>query len=251
MLTPWCSNACSRRSHASFARASISACGTVTLAAAAAASRTASRNSRSTACWSASSSRVRRSSRSSSSVSSPAASSAKSSLSSGSTFSRTSVTETVEDGVLRRELGVRVIVGEADLDPALVAGARAEESLVEAWKQASCAQLDELRARLAPLDRHARDLAAVVDDEVVAGRARRARPVRAGRAARGPCRAGRRSARRSTAGSRRAASTPRHSASVARRPHADLEAERVGLALTRQLAELRATGRRRGRSGSS
>src|SRR6185503_1844018 len=77
----------------------------------------------------------------------------------------------LELGVAALELVSAVVVGERDLDGALVAGLGAGQLLLEAGHEPAGAELDELVARLAALEREAVDRAAVVhDDEVVLAR---------------------------------------------------------------------------------
>ena len=97
------------------------------------------------------------SSRSSSSVSKPAASSAKSSSSSGSTFSLTSVTVTSKRASRPASSSAAVLVGEASLERALLARGGADQPLLEAGDQAPGAELEELVAALAALERLAVD----------------------------------------------------------------------------------------------
>ena len=106
--------------------------------------------------------------RSSSSESKPPASTAKSSSSSGRRFSLTSFTSTRERGVLAGELLGRVVVREGQLDGALLARRGALELVLEAGDQAPRAELHDLAAALAALERLAVDRADVVHDHEVA-----------------------------------------------------------------------------------
>ena len=108
------------------------------------------------------------SARSSSSVSNSEASAAKSSSSSGRTFSRTSLTSTVEDRVLAGELLGLVVVGEGDLDLALLAGFGAGQLLLEALDQAAAAELEQVVGGGAALERLAVEQALEVDQQRVA-----------------------------------------------------------------------------------
>ena len=73
-----------------------------------------------------------------------------------------------EGGVLAGEVLGRVVVGERDLDLALVAGGDAVELLLEARDQPARAELDQVAARLAALERLAVDRSGEVDHHEVA-----------------------------------------------------------------------------------
>ena len=70
--------------------------------------------------------------------------------------------------VLAGEVLGAVLLGEGDLDLALVAGAGAGEAFLEALDEASRAELDELVAALAALEELAVDRALVVHQDEVA-----------------------------------------------------------------------------------
>ena len=97
------------------------------------------------------------SSRSSSSVSKPA-SAAKSSSSSGQLLGLDLLDGDRELGLLAGEVLGAVVLGELDLDRALVAGGSALELLLEAGHEAAGAELDHLVAALAAAERHAVEL---------------------------------------------------------------------------------------------
>ena len=177
------------------------------------------------------------SSRSSASVSKPAASAANSSSSSGRRLALTSLTVTSNTAVLPPRPR-RVFLGERDLDVALVAGGGADQLLLESRDKPARAELDQLVAALAALERLAVDRADVVDDDVVAGLRRAARRSRASRAGRAGRRSPGRSARRRRAGSRRPTSRPLYWPSFARRADADLDRELERLALAGEVADV-------------
>ena len=109
------------------------------------------------------------SSRSSSSVSKPA-SAARSSSSSGRSLALISLTVTANSASRPGQLLGAVVVGEGDLDRALVAGARALELVLEAGHEAAGAELDHLVAALAAGERLAVERAEEVHHhEVAAG----------------------------------------------------------------------------------
>ena len=74
----------------------------------------------------------------------------------------------VEGRGLAGQLLGAVLVGEGDLDQALVAGPGADELLLEAGDQPARAELEQLVAALAAVERHAVELAEVVHHDVVA-----------------------------------------------------------------------------------
>ena len=101
-----------------------------------------------------------------------------------------------EAGRLPASVLAPVVLGERDLDGALSPAPAPDELLLEAGDQAARAELEQLVAALAALERLAVDRADVVDHHVVAARPRGARPSRAWRSARAAARAPRRPARR-------------------------------------------------------
>src|SRR5207302_918923 len=68
---------------------------------------------------------------------------------------------------LPAEVAALVVLGEGDLDLALLAGARADQLLLEAGNQPARAELEQLIAALSALEWLAVDLADVVDHDVV------------------------------------------------------------------------------------
>ena len=149
------------------------------------------------------------------------------------TFSRTSLTSTVEDGVFAGQVLGLVVVGEGDLDLALLAGLGAGELLLEALDQPAGAELEQVvggRAALegAAVDRAPRSRSAA---------RRRRRPARSTGSSRAkPSRI--RSTSRSTmssgtSGSARPTSRPLYSPSsaVGRTPTSNLKLERLALRL--------------------
>ena len=108
------------------------------------------------------------SSRSSASVSKPAASEAKSSSSSGRRLALTSLTVTSKVAGLPASCSAPYSSGKVTSTSALVAGLGADELLLEAGDQTAGAELEQLIAALAALERHAVELAEVVHHDVVA-----------------------------------------------------------------------------------
>ena len=108
------------------------------------------------------------SARSSSSVSNSEASEAKSSSSSGRTFSRTSLTLTVEDRVFAGQLLGLVVVGEGDLDLALLAGLGAGRAAPRSPRSAAAAELQQVVGGRAALEGLAVEQALEVDQQRVA-----------------------------------------------------------------------------------
>ncbi len=78
------------------------------------------------------------------------------------------MTSTVEDRVLAGQLLGLVVLGEGDLDLALVAGAGAGELLLEALDQLAAAELEQVVAGLAALEGLAVEQALEVDQQHVA-----------------------------------------------------------------------------------
>ena len=171
-------------------------------------------------------------------VSKPPASTAKSSSSSGSRFSLTSLTSTANDGLLAGEVLGLVVLGEGHLDLALVAGGGALELLLEALDQPAGAELEQVAAGVAALER-------LAVDRCRRSRSPRSRPSRPGaprsrarRATRAGARAPAWTSSGDTSGSRRPYLDALAVAERGLRPHAHLDREGERRALLGQLVEV-------------
>ena len=120
-----------------------------------------------------------------------------------------------ELGLLAGQLLGAVVVGERDVDGALVAGGRARELLLEAGDEPAGAELDHLVAALAAGERRRRRACPGSPSPRSRPRRPRARRSRAGRSARAGARPRRRPPRRRRPGSRLPTSRPLYSPSVA------------------------------------